>query len=108
TVTNPTDNVYRYLGYENTYETIKDKLIKRLGGYIQARREVDGLYLDYLEEVGEYIESTPIRLSHNMQSIDYEVDPTEIVTRLVPLGERIESEDEDAADASEARLTIES
>lgn len=108
TVKNTTDNVYRYLGYENTYETIKDKLTKRLGGYVQARRESDGLYIDYLEEVGEYVESTPIRLAHNMQSIDYEIDPTEVITRLVPLGERIESENEDDTDASQARLTIES
>ena len=36
------------------------------------------------------------------------MDPTEIITRLTPLGERIESEDEEATDASEARLTIES
>src|SRR5690625_1922152 len=73
TVTNTTDNVYRYLGYDNTYETIKDKLVDRLGGYIQLRRESEGLYLDYLEEVGEYVKSTPIRLAHNMQSVDYEV-----------------------------------
>lgn len=106
TVTNPTDNVYRYLGYENTYETIKDKLVDRMGGYLQLRREVDGLYLDYLEDIGEYIPSTPIRLAHNMQSINYEVDPTEVITRLVPLGENLESEDEEATDASQARLTI--
>src|SRR5699024_871463 len=61
TVSNPTDNVYRYLGYENSFETIKDKLVDRLGGYIRARHESDGLYLDYLEEVGEYVKSTPIR-----------------------------------------------
>lgn len=106
TVTNTTDNVYRYLGYDNTYETIKDKLIDRLGGYIQARRESDVLYLDYLEDIGEYVGSTPIKLSHNMQSIEYEVDPTDVITRLVPLGESLESEDEDATDASQARLTI--
>lgn len=106
TVTNTTDNVYRYLGYDNTYETIKDKLIDRMGGYLQVRREDDGLYLDYLEDIGEYIQSTPIRLSHNMQSINYEIDPTEVITRLVPLGASIESEDEGATDASQARLTI--
>ncbi len=108
TVSNPTDNVYRYLGYEDTFATIKDKLVDRLGGYITCRRESDGLYLDYLEEVGSYVENAPIRLAHNMQSVDYEVDPTEVITRLVPLGKSIESEDEGAADASQARLTIES
>ena len=107
TVTNPTDNVYRYLGYENTYETIKDKLVDRVGGFLQLRRVSGFLYLDYLADVGEYVESTPIRLAHNMQSINYEVDPTEVITRLVPLGENLESEDEEAADASQARLTIE-
>lgn len=106
TVTNTTDNVYRYLGYENTYATIKDKLVDRLGGYTQLRRESDGLYLDYLEDIGEYKASTPIRLAHNMQSIEFEIDPTEVITRLVPLGESIASEDEDATDASQARLTI--
>lgn len=108
TVTNTTDNVYRYLGYESTFESIKDKLIDRLGGYLVLREEEDGLYLDYLKSVGENISEKPIRLTHNLQSMSYEVDPTKVITRLVPLGERIESEDEEAVDASQARLTIES
>ena len=38
-----------------------------------------------------------------------DIDPSEIITRLTPpLGARIASEDENATDASEARLTIES
>jgi len=106
TVTNTTDNVYRYLGYEDTFATIKDKLIDRLGGYLVLREESDGNYLDYLEEVGEDINSTPIRLAHNMKSMSYEINPTEIITRLVPLGMSIESEDEGSTDASQARLTI--
>src|SRR5690625_2217130 len=32
TVTTSTDNVYRYLGYERTLDTIKENLIDRLGG----------------------------------------------------------------------------
>ncbi len=106
TVANTTDNVYRYLGYEDTFETIKDKLIDRLGGYLVLREESDGNYLDYLEEVGEDVDSTPIRLAHNMKSMSYEINPTQVITRLVPLGMSIESEDEESADASQARLTI--
>src|SRR5690625_1203309 len=107
TVTNPTDNVYRYLGYENTYDTIKDKLVDRLGGYIQLRNESDGLYLDYLtDDTGDYIQDMPITLTKNMQSVSYEIDPKHVITRLVPLGEPVESEDEEATDASQARLTI--
>ena len=106
TVTNTTDNVYRYLGYEKTFATIKDKLIDRLGGYLVIRRESDGNYIDYLEDVGDFVEDTPIRLAHNMKSMSYQIDPTQIITRLVPLGMSIESEEEGAADASQARLTI--
>lgn len=106
-VDSSTGELYRYLGYENTMDTIKDKLIDRLGGELRVRKENGVRYLDYLNE-GSQVKQTEIRLSKNLKSITKEVDPTEIITRLVPLGERIESEDEEATDASEARLTIES
>lgn len=106
-VDSSTGTLYRYLGYENTFETIKDKLLDRLGGELRVRKENGVRYLDYLWSIGER-KSTEIRIAKNLQSITKEVDPTEYITRLIPLGERIESEDEDATDASEARLTIES
>ena len=105
TVTNATDNVYRYLGYGKTFDEIKDKLIDRLGGFLRIREEPIGTYIDYLESVGE-VKETPIRLRTNLKDMQKDIDPTEIITRLVPLGARIESEDEDTVDASEARLTI--
>lgn len=107
TVTNSTDNVYRYLGYEKTMDTIKDKLIDRLGGFLRLREEPDGFYLDYLEEVGE-VSPTEIRLRRNLKDMQREIDPRDVITRVVPLGARIESEDEEAVDASQARVTIES
>lgn len=106
-VDSSTGTLYRYLGYENTLDTIKDKLLDRLGGELRVRKENGVRYLDYVWSIGEY-KSTEIRIAKNLQSITKEVDPTEVVTRLIPLGERIENEDEDATDASEARLTIES
>lgn len=107
-VTNSTDFLYLYLSAEeDTFETIENKLLDNLGGEIQIRK-VDGVkYLDYLKEIGE-AKNTEIRIAKNLESINRTVDPTEIITRLTPLGERVESEDEDATDASEARLTIES
>ncbi|WP_062105208.1 phage tail spike protein [Bacillus niameyensis] len=105
TVTNSTDNVYRYLGYDNTFDSIDDKLISRLGGVIKARKENGVRYLDYLAETVE-IKQTEIRLAKNLKSITKEVDPSEIITRLIPLGMSLESEDEGATDVSQARLTI--
>src|SRR5699024_2667337 len=106
-VDSSTSELYRYLGYKSTFDTIKDKLFDRLGGELHVRKENDARYLDYLMP-SNTVKQTEIRLAKNLKSITKEVDATEIITRLVPLGERIESEDEEATDASEARLTIES
>lgn len=104
-VDSSTGTVYRYLGYEKTYETIQDKLIDRLGGELRVRKENGVRYLDYLKSIGS-TKQTEIRLAKNLKSITKEVDPTEMITRLVPLGVAIESEDEEDTDASQARLTI--
>lgn len=107
TVSTGSGTVYRYLGYESTFDTIDDKLISRLGGELRIRREGGVRYLDYLvpEKIVKPVE---IRLAKNLKSITKEVDPTEVITHLVPLGERLESDDPDATDASQRRLTIES
>src|SRR5690625_776120 len=106
-VTTSTDNIYIYLSAEKTtYEEIDDKILGRVGGELRIRKENGKRYLDVLERVGED-KQMEIRISKNLKSISQSVDPTEIITRLTPLGERIESEDEDATDASQARLTIE-
>lgn len=92
-----TDGVYKGLNWESTYECIMKKLVDSFGGYI-VLRETDGvLYLDYLEEVGE-TRSTTIEIARNMMSASKEIDPTGIVTRLVPLGAKLNN--------SEERLTI--
>ncbi|MDT2815981.1 phage tail spike protein [Vagococcus carniphilus] len=106
-VTNSTDNVYRYLTYENTFKSIMDKLVGRLGGYISIRYENGKRYLDYLKSSGKQSEM-PIKLAQNMKSIKEEVKPSELITRLIPLGESLESKDENATDASQARLDIKS
>ncbi|MBM0064787.1 phage tail spike protein [Alkalicoccobacillus gibsonii] len=106
-VVNNTDNVYRYLGYESTLDSINDKLVNRLGGELWVRKENGVRYLDYLVKGGQ-VSKTKIELQHNLKSITKEADPSEIITRLIPLGASIESEEEGAVDASQARITIES
>jgi GH25 family lysozyme M1 (1,4-beta-N-acetylmuramidase) len=106
-VTNSTDNVYRYVEYETTYDTIKDKLMDRLGGYLVLRIESDGNYLDYLQNPGsDHQNDTPILLGKNLKSSSVEIDPTSIITRLVPLGSTIESTDENNTSAAYPRVTI--
>lgn len=108
TVTNSTDNLYLYLSAEkDTFDTIKEKLIDNLGGELQIRKVNGVRFLDWLVNIG-VDSNTEIKIAKNLISISRDVDPTTIVTRLTPLGTRIESTEEGATDASEARLTIES
>nr|WP_256439594.1 phage tail protein [Sporosarcina sp. 6E9] len=106
-VTTSTDNLYVYLSAESsTFEEIKDKILDRVGGELRIRKANGIRYLDVLERVGED-KQTPIKIAKNLRSVSRSVDPTDIITRLTPLGTRIESEDEEETDASQARLTIE-
>lgn len=105
TVTDPNDNVYCGIQRENTWETLTTKLIEKLGGEFRFRVEGDILYLDYLEEIGEK-SSTEITLSRNMKSISREKDPSEIVTRLIPLGCKLTVVEDGEERESEQRLTI--
>lgn len=99
TVTDPNNSLYRYLGYDKTFDTIKDKLLDRLGGELQIRKENGIRYLDYLVSTGSK-KSTIIRISKNMRTLEQEKDPTSVITRLVPLGNKLDNTDE--------RLTIKS
>jgi len=108
TVTNSTNNLYLYLSAEkDSYETIKEKLLDNIGGELRIRKENGVRFLDCLERVGED-KNTEIKIAKNLISLSRDVDPTNIITRLTPLGTRVESEDETSTDASQTRLTIES
>lgn len=107
TVTSNTDNVYKFVGYGTTYEEIQENLIDKYGGYLVMREESDGTYLDYLAEVGE-VKNAPIKLRKNLQDMRRDIDPTNVITRIVPLGARLEAAEGQTADASMPRLDIKS
>lgn len=82
---------------KNTWETIKETLIGNFGGEIRYRYERRStgqyIYIDYLTEIGE-TSTTAIEVSQNMKSVSRERDPSEIVTRLIPLGAKINDTEE--------------
>ncbi|EGF47457.1 prophage Lp1 protein 52, endolysin [Lacticaseibacillus rhamnosus MTCC 5462] len=108
TVTNSTDNVYRFSDdTKDTYTNIKEKLIDRLDGEIRLRHESTGLFLDYMPVIGEKSKQ-PIQLRKNLLSMSQKLDPTDVITVLKPLGaaeERTTDEGETQA-VSTPRLTI--
>lgn len=91
TVTDPNDNLYCGIQRKNSWETLKEKLLDKLGGEIRFRVVDDVIYLDYLTEIGS-VKATPIQLSKNMKSITKEKDPSSYVTRLIPLGCKLTKE----------------
>jgi hypothetical protein len=97
-VTDPNDNLYVGIQRENSWDTIKKKLIDVLGGEVRFRADGDTIYLDYLQKLG-MTKSTEIALSRNMKSIVKEKDPSAFITRLIPLGAKV-------SDSSEERIDI--
>lgn len=108
TVTDPNNNLYVGIQRDNTWKVIEDKLIGTLGGEIQYRIESDGIYLDYLVNIGA-TRTTAIALSNNMKAISRENNPADYISRLIPLGAKLTTTNADGQEEeTEERLTIES
>ena len=107
TVTDPNDNLYMGVQRENTWKTIEEKLIGKLGGEIRFRVVDEVIYIDYLEKIG-VTRATAIELSKNMKSITKEIDPSEYITRLIPLGCKLSKEEISIDDeGNETKQTVE-
>ena len=103
TVTTGSGNVTKGLNYQTTLDAISEKLLKSLGGEIRLYSLDGKLYLDYVQELGER-SSVTIALGKNIKSISREIDPTNVITRLIPLGASADQ----AGESSEEKVTISS
>lgn len=107
TVTSDSDIPFRYIGYDNTLETIKKYCIDAIGGVIRLRHEADGMYLDWLSEYG--VDSpTALRAGDNLQMAKRETNFENVITQLVPLGATIDTgtQNEAGIDATQKQLDI--
>ena len=100
TVTDPNDSLYRFSNYEDTWKTVKEKLIDRLGGYVRTRHVGNTKYIDYIANY-ENVNTQQIAFGENLLDLTQYVNGEDIITALIPLGAKI-------SDDSDARLTIES
>lgn len=81
--------VQRQIDYPTTKEAITAQLINKTGGYIRVRYDHDKQinYIDYTKTIGvSHKTDTPISVGKNMLSAKQTIDPTGIITRLIPLG----------------------
>ena len=110
TVTDSNDSLYRYSNYEDTFDTIQDKLIDRLGGYLLTRH-VDGVtYIDYVKSY-PYITNQVIEIGSNIIDLSLEESSADTISALIPLGKKlteISEESPQEESTGEERLTIES
>lgn len=110
TVEDTNDSLYRYSNYEDTFDTIQEKLIDKLGGYILIRHENGVRYIDYLKEY-PYITNQMIQIGSNIIDLSLEDNSSDTISALIPLGKKIsEINGETSAQENdtEERLTIES
>lgn len=103
TVTDSNDYIVRKSSdYVTTWKSINDKLIDMLGGYIMTRYEDGETYIDYLAEINT-ISNQDVEFGKNLLSISVENKFDDIYTAILPLGARIESDEDNS---EEKRLTI--
>lgn len=90
--------------YLTSIEVIESRLIKTHGGYLVARYEENGNYLDYLSDF-PYTSTQLIEFAVNLADLSQKIDGTSIKTGIIPLGSKLkDSEGND----TEERLTIKS
>lgn len=86
---------------KDTHQTLQDDLKGKYGGTFIFEPTDGPTIVHWLKETGVK-KATEIKLGKNLKNIQYRVDPSEIITRVKPLGVASET-----ANGDEIRLTIE-
>lgn len=112
TVHGKSDRPFRYIGYDSSWDTVRDRIINNIGGYLTLREFNTRLYVDWTTDIGVTKES-PIKLGQNIKSASREVDFDGLATIIVPIGADLQSQnqgqDEDQSpDVTRAQLDIRS
>lgn len=97
--------------YKSSWEIIKSMLIDRLKGYLSVRYGIkDNHYIvlfTFNKKPGADHPDQSVEIGVNMQSAEVEIDPTNVVTRLIPLGATQEDLSDPTKETStKARLSI--
>ncbi|VOY91234.1 putative membrane metallo-endo-peptidase [Streptococcus pneumoniae] len=107
----PSDTPFRYTGYDTSWDTIKDKLIGKTNGYLVLRHETDGMYIDYLKQIGDKINGSPIMLGANIKTATRDLSFDGLLTRIVPVGADLDNgttSETSSADIIREQVTIKS
>lgn len=84
--------------YSNTMTELISQLTDINGGYLHIRYSGNTKYLDYVSDYGG-INTQVIRFGENLLDLKKSVDPTKLITVLIPTGATITSEGTDTGDS---------
>lgn len=112
TVHSRSDRPFRYIGYDSSWDTVRERIINNIGGYLTLREFNTRLYVDWTKDIGVTKES-PIKLGQNIKSASREVDFDGLATIIVPIGADLQSqnqgqEEDQSPDVTRAQLDIRS
>lgn len=104
TMTDPNNYISRSSeGYTKTWDVLRDKLFdSSLGGYVYARYESNGTFIDYLSELTEQSVQDVV-FGENLLDLEQAINATETYTVVLPLGAK---DDDPDSETYEQRLTI--
>lgn len=108
TVNSRTDKPWRYLGYESTWDCVRERIINNIGGYLTLYERNTRLYVDWTAQIGE-TKKSPLQIGKNIKSASRELDFDGLATQIMPIGADIQKEhpDEDQSpDVTREQLTI--
>lgn len=108
TVNSRTDKPWRYLGYESTWDCVRERIINNIGGYLTIYERNTRLYVDWTAQIGE-TKKSPLQIGKNIKSASRALDFDGLATQIMPVGADIQKEhpDEDQSpDVTREQLTI--
>lgn len=83
--------------YSNTMTEMLGQLTDINGGYLRVRYSNDKKFLDYVSDYGG-INNQVIRFGENLIDLTKHVEPTSLITALIPTGAKIKSDDSGSED----------
>ena len=108
TVQSNTDKPYRYIGYESTWDCVRERIINNIGGYLTLYERSAVLYIDWTKDIG-VTKKSPIQIGKNIKSASRLLDFDGLATQIMPVGADIQKDhpDEDQSpDVTREQITI--
>lgn len=108
TVQSKTDKPFRYIGYESTWDCVRERIINNIGGYLRVYELNTVLHLDWTKDIGK-VKKSPIQIGKNIKSASRTLDFDGLATQIMPVGADVQKEqpDEDQSpDVTREQITI--